>query len=297
LKSNPSKFFALFIALLLPFIILMGGVRTLISFNSPGFQYRMIGFPEDSLGYTRQERTRLAEATMTFLNSNQGVESLMQLNDSKGQTVYTPSEIAHLQDVKNVIQIASMVWFVICGLSIAFLIWMLVNKSWAQIRHSFFWGAVLTILLMIAVVVFMILSFNTLFEKFHAIFFPQGNWTFSATSSLIRLFPLTLWVNVFILMTAYALLVSILLLVIFWPRRRVSNVSERVVPTAIPSSKPTTNIPSMATPVNPFLTEEKKEVDVMTPKAETEVLDPTIGLYPPEGGTGLPGSTDQSSKP
>jgi integral membrane protein (TIGR01906 family) len=297
LKSNPSKFFAIFIALLLPFIILMGGVRTLISFNSPGFQYGLIGFPEDSLGYTRQERTRLAEATMTFLNSNQGIESLMQLNDSKGQTVYTPSEIAHLQDVKNVIQLASMAWFVVCGFSIAFLIWMLVTKSWTQIRHSFFWGAVLNILLMIAVVAFMILSFNTLFEKFHAIFFPQGNWTFSATSGLIRLFPLPLWVNAFIFMVVYALLVSILLLVIFWPRRRVSNVSERLVPTAIPSSKPTTNIPSMATPVNPFLTEEKKEVDFIAPKVETEIPDPIIGLYPPEGGTGLPGSTDQNPKP
>ena len=296
MKANPSKIFAVFIALLLPFIILMGGVRTLLSFNYPGFQYGLIGFPEDTLGYTRAERTRLAEATLRYLTTNQGINSLMQLNDSDGRTVYTPSEVAHLQDVKMVIQVASIVWYIICGLSIAFLIWMLVTKSWSQIRHSLFWGAVLTILLMIALVVLMILSFNTVFEKFHAIFFPKGNWTFSASSGLIRLFPLPLWVMAFAMVAVFALLISILLVVIFWPRKRVLKASERVVPMAIPSTKPSTNIPSMARPVNPFLTEEKPQAEVSVPKAAIEVPDPSMNLYPPEGGTGLPGNTNDSSK-
>src|SRR5450830_460880 len=274
----------------------MGGVRTLLSFDYPGFQYGLIGFPEDTLGYTRAERTRLAEATLRYLTTNQGINSLMQLNDSDGRTVYTPSEVAHLQDVKMVIQVASIVWYIICGLSIAFLFWMLVTKSWPQIRHSLFWGAVLTILLMIALVVLMILSFNTVFEKFHAIFFPKGNWTFTASSGLIRLFPLPLWVNAFAMMAAFALLISILLVLIFWPRKRLLKPSERVVPMAIPSTKPSTIIPSMARPVNPFLTEEKPQSEVSVPKAAIEVPDPTMNLYPPEGGTGLPGNTNDSSK-
>ncbi len=296
MKPNPSKIFAIFIALLLPFIILMGGVRTLLSFNYPGFQYGLIGFPEDTLGYSREERTRLAEVTVGYLNSKQDINSLTQLTDDEGKTVYTPSEVSHLQDVKKVIDIASMVWYVICGLSIAFIIWMLVTKSWAQIRHSFFWGAVLTIVLMIILVIFMVLSFNTLFEGFHAIFFPQGNWTFSATSGLIRLFPLPLWVNAFILISVYALLVSILLVIIFWPRKRTPKVSERVIPMAIPSSRAETKIPSMATPVNPFPTVEKKEPESTTSQEETEIPDPSMGLYPPEGGTGLP-STSENPKP
>ena len=296
MKSNPSKIFAIFIALLLPFIILMGGVRTMLSFNYPGFQYGLIGFPEDTLGYTRVERTRLAEATIGYLNSNNGISSLTNLTDSEGKTVYTTSEVSHLQDVKRVIEVASIVWYVICGLSIAFLIWMLVTKSWAQIRHSFFWGAVFTIILMIVVVMLMILSFDSLFEKFHAVFFPQGNWTFSATSGLIRLFPLPLWVNAFILISVYAILASVLLLVAFWPRRRTPKVYEHVIPTAIPSSKTETKIPSMATPVNPFLTEGRIEPEITAPKVETEIPDPTVNLYPPEGGTGLPENITEDPK-
>ncbi|HSN95038.1 MAG TPA: DUF1461 domain-containing protein [Anaerolineaceae bacterium] len=295
MKANPSKIFAVFIALLLPFIILMGGVRTLLSFNYPGFQYGLIGFPEDTFGYSRPERTRLADATLRYLTTNQGINSLTQLKDSTGGTVYTPSEVAHLQDVKMVIQVASMAWYIICGLSIAFLIWMLVTKSWAQFRHSFFWGALLTILLMIALVVLMVLSFNSLFEKFHTIFFPKGNWTFTASSGLIRLFPLPLWVNAFAMVAGFALLVSILLMAIFWPRKHVIKASERVVPMAIPSTKQTTNIPNMATPVNPFLVEDKTAPAISVPK--TEMPDPAAGLYPPEGGTGLPGSSNDSTKP
>ena len=297
MKTNPSKIFAIFIAVLLPFIILMGGVRTLISFNYPGLQYGLIGFPEDTLGYTRAERTQLAEATMQYLNTEQKISVLAGLKDSTGQTVYTPSEISHLQDVNKVIEVASIVWYVVCGLSIAFLIWMMVTKSWAQIRHGFFWGAILTIVLMITVVVLMVLSFNTLFEKFHTIFFPQGNWTFSATSGLIRLFPLPLWVNAFILISVYALLVSILLVIIFWPRKHTAKISERVIPMAIPSTKAETHIPSMATPVNPFLTDEKIEPKFTAPRMETEIPDPNMTLYPPEGGTGLPGSNTEDPRP
>ena len=297
MKANPSKIFAVFIALLLPFIILMGGVRSLLSFNYPGFQYGLIGFPEDTLGYTRQERTRLAEITMEYLNSRLDVSGLTQLTDSDGKAVYTPDEISHLEDVKKVIEVASIVWYVICGLSFAFLIWMLVTKSWAQIRHGFFWGAIFTIVLMVTVVILMIQSFNSLFEKFHAIFFPQGNWTFLPTSGLIRLFPLPLWVNAFILISVYALLTSILLVILFWPRRRASKVNERVIPMAIPSSKVETHIPNMATPVNPFLTEEINEPKISAPKAEVELPDPSMNLYPPEGGAGLSGNHDEKSEP
>lgn len=306
LKSNPSRYFAIFIALLLPFILLMGGVKILLSFNYPGFQYGLIGFPEDSLGYSRTERTQLAAATLKYLNSERTISDLTDLKDSQEKIVYTREEVSHLQDVKHVIDITSIIWYVICGLSLAFLFWILVTKSWAQFRHAFFWGAVLTILLMIAIVVLMILNFDALFEKFHAIFFPQGNWTFSASSGLIRLFPLPLWVNAFILEAVFCLLISFLLILIFWPRKRVAKPVERIVPMAIPSSKTTVNIPSMAKPVNPFLSEEDQPQMPETPVAETETVAdlPSVSeqnaseqsdiLYPPEGGTGLEaGSADE----
>ncbi len=293
MKTNPSKYFAIFIAIFLPFIIIMGGVRILLSFNYPGFQYGLIGFPEDTLGYSREERTKLAEATMHYLTSNEKITSLIEIEDSLGKKVYTPDELSHLQDVKQVVELASLVWYIVCGLSIAFLIWMLVTKSWSQLRYSLFWGAILTLVLMIAVVSFTILSFNSLFEKFHTIFFPQGNWTFSATSGLIRLFPLPLWLNAFILISVYALIISLLLVLIFWPRKKTPKVYERVVPVAIPSSKQTTNIPSMATPINPFITEEKPQEIVNSPESTAEIPNPTSELYPPEGGTGLPDSISE----
>ncbi|MEA4812738.1 MAG: DUF1461 domain-containing protein [Anaerolineaceae bacterium] len=264
MKSNPSKFFAVFIAVLIPFMLMMGAVKILLSFNYPGLQYGLIGFPEDSFGYNRQERTHLAAETIDYLTEDQSIAAIMQLKDSKGQLVYTPDEVAHLQDVKFVINLSSIIWYVVLGLSFAFIIWMLFTKSFAQIRHAFFWGALLTIFLMAAMVVLMVLNFNALFEKFHALFFPKGNWTFTANSGLIRLFPLPLWVNAFILTSVFALLISVLLLIIFWPRKHAPRTTERVVPTAIPSTKPASSIPSMATPLN----KPEPYVDLGTPSAE-----------------------------
>ena len=260
---------------MIPFMILMGGVKILLSFNYPAWQYTLIGFPEDPYGYNREERSRLAGGTIKYLTSDQNIATLMELKDYEGLTVYTPNEVSHLQDVKNVINWASLGWYVVLGLSFAFLIWMLVTKSFQLIRRAFFWGAVLTLLLMLSVVVLMSLNFNSLFEKFHAIFFPQGNWTFTAESGLIRLFPLPLWVNAFILVSVFSLLVSILLLVLFWPRKRKLKEEERVIPTAIPSSRQELNIPSMASPVNPVERPETSDpIPASVPLVKDAVKEP-----------------------
>lgn len=39
------------------------------------------------------------------------------------------------------------------------------------------------------------LDFNGLFGAFHAVLFPQGNWTFSWDSLLISMYPLTFWMG------------------------------------------------------------------------------------------------------
>ncbi|MCI2242066.1 DUF1461 domain-containing protein [Adlercreutzia sp. JBNU-10] len=39
------------------------------------------------------------------------------------------------------------------------------------------------------------LDFNGLFGAFHAVLFPQGNWTFSWDSLLISMYPLAFWMG------------------------------------------------------------------------------------------------------
>ena len=37
------------------------------------------------------------------------------------------------------------------------------------------------------------LAFEPLFELFHRVFFPGGNWEFPADSNMIRLYPYAFW--------------------------------------------------------------------------------------------------------
>lgn len=43
--------------------------------------------------------------------------------------------------------------------------------------------------------VWALVDFNGFFAAFHGALFPQGNWTFSATSLLIRMYPLGFWMG------------------------------------------------------------------------------------------------------
>jgi len=54
-------------------------------------------------------------------------------------------------------------------------------------------GAALIGVAAAALGLFFALAFDTAFTAFHLVFFPQGNWQFSADSNLIRLFPQARW--------------------------------------------------------------------------------------------------------
>lgn len=61
--------------------------------------------------------------------------------------------------------------------------------NWLALARGGLWLA----LVLIALGIFASFAFDTAFELFHRIFFPEGNWAFPATSTLIRLYPTSFW--------------------------------------------------------------------------------------------------------
>ncbi len=59
-------------------------------------------------------------------------------------------------------------------------------------------------------------DFDGLFGIFHAILFPQGNWTFSADSLLICMYPLDFWVSMGAIWLACTLIACIIAFAIGW---------------------------------------------------------------------------------
>jgi integral membrane protein (TIGR01906 family) len=123
-----------------------------------------------------------------------------------------------MQDVKDVVR---LVVFIGYGLLAFLLLLALVAhfRGWGRffldgIRR----GAWLTIALVLIIAAFAVLSFWQFFSLFHALFFAEGSWLFLYSDTLIRLFPLRYWQDIFITAGVLLLLESLLLVIVLHPK-------------------------------------------------------------------------------
>jgi integral membrane protein (TIGR01906 family) len=114
-----------------------------------------------------------------------------QLAAADGSTVYDASEIAHLRDVRQLLWLA----FLIAALALVTLLVVLQRSSDTEevIAAIGLGGAVAAVGVVVLGVVGA-LAFDPLFELFHEVFFPQGDWAFDpGTQRLVQLYPLVFW--------------------------------------------------------------------------------------------------------
>lgn len=119
---------------------------------------------------------------------------------------YTNAETSHLQDVKGVIT-GERFLFIGSYLAVILLFALsMKDRSFAQklLRK----GGITTLIIMGAILLFLILGFNTLFTLFHQIFFPQGNWLFSPNSLLIQTFPIDFFINISLIVFIQTLILA-----------------------------------------------------------------------------------------
>ena len=219
-----NKILVVILAIFIPFIILMGGVRLIMSPAFAELEYDRSGFPLDPYGMETQERKQWAGYSIRYLTNNEPIDYLGNLQTFQGQKIFTESELSHMLDVKEVVQGALLAWYVIIGLSVAILGWFLIMGQWSSMRQAFQAGGWVTLSLIGALLVFLVISFDTLFTRFHQLFFAEGTWLFDESSTLIRLFPFVFWRDAFALVLIFTLLVGILLVVVTRKRKAKSVV-------------------------------------------------------------------------
>ena len=224
-----NKILAVLLALFLPYIILMAGVRLIMTPAFPAFEYNRANFPLDPYGFSLQERTKWSEYAVSYLTNDKEIDYLGNLQNAAGQKMFNPDELSHMEDVKQVVMSTSIAWYIVGGISIAILLWFLVMKQWSSIRKAVNAGGWITIGLISALLIFLIVSFDTLFDRFHRIFFADGTWTFDQSTTLIRLFPFEFWRDAFIFVIAFSLIVGILLVLVTRKRKlKIETQSESV---------------------------------------------------------------------
>jgi integral membrane protein (TIGR01906 family) len=198
--------------LLTPLLIITSGMRVALSPVFYTIEYRLPNFPPDSYGFTQADRLRWAEFSIDFISGKIDTATFAGAQLPDGSPLFNEREIAHMVDVR--ILTIAMLW-VWRFLVITFLLAFVFTKSKNAEGHflqMLAQGAKVTLFLIAAILIFLAINFNQLFTAFHRIFFEGDSWLFYLNDSLIRLFPLKFWQDLFIFIGALSILLSLALI-------------------------------------------------------------------------------------
>ena len=111
-------------------------------------------------------------------------------------------------DVKVLLQKMLNIFYVILGIYILIFIASIKNKNYQYFYKGLSRGGWVTIGLLTVIIAGIVISFDQLFTLFHKLFFTGDTWLFNYSDTLIRLFPMRLWQDAFIMMGVISLIIS-----------------------------------------------------------------------------------------
>lgn len=214
------------VVIAIPLLLTVGTVRVLISWESPSYPEWEYGrVAPDQFGFTAAERLQYAEATLDYLRrpepSSETIYLLEELTLPKGGALYNAREIGHMIDVKDVADSFITVFWVLLSVVVGGLIVLFARP---QTRHqgalALWHGGLLTVIVVIAIMVFIGVAWGVAFTLFHNLFFNSGTWTFNYSDSLIRLFPEQFWFDFGLLWTGTILVSGLVLAIIGYLLKR-----------------------------------------------------------------------------
>jgi integral membrane protein (TIGR01906 family) len=212
--------FSWLVTLLTPFAVIMLVVRLLLTPLFLQVEYRLPGFPADDYGFTQADRLRWASPSLVYLVNNAGIDYLGALKFEDGAPIYNERELAHMLDVKKVVQKLLNTWLVALGVLAALGIWARRAHWLAEYRLGWQRGGFLTVGLLVTISLFAVVSFWQFFSAFHALFFSGDSWLFSYSDTLIRLFPLRFWQDCVIFIGGSSILIGLALAFGLKPARK-----------------------------------------------------------------------------
>ena len=146
-----------------------------------------------------------------------------------GKPLFNQRELDHMLDVQVLTQQALKLWhLLILFLLVVLLIFYLTGLK-REFLASLKSGAIATILIIIAIFIYVALNFNQLFTQFHQIFFEGDSWLFLFSDTLIRLFPLRFWRDLFIFIGILSLLFSLIIISISNGKKSAKQNNPKIV--------------------------------------------------------------------
>lgn len=167
--------------------------------SSFGFQklHSFTPIPPDNFGWSELERTQYVSdsvAVFSVFESKAGVQNkLTNLRQESGAILYTGDEVSHLVDVKVRLDLVWLVGSAAAGAVLMYVLLLWRTQQHEELHSFLQLSAVFTVSLFILFTVAVLATWSRVFTVFHELIFPQGNWSFIAERSLIRLFPEQFW--------------------------------------------------------------------------------------------------------
>lgn len=186
------------VALLTPALLMLTALRLLLTPVFVQAEYRMPYFPEDTYGFSQADRLELAPLALDYLLNDEGIDFLGELTFEDGTPLYNERELVHMVDVKDLVQVMLKVWWGLLAVFVGLGVWARRAGWWDSFRLMLSGGGKLTMVLIVAMVIYLAINFYQLFTYFHKIFFQGDSWLFKFSDTLIRLFPLQFWQDAFI---------------------------------------------------------------------------------------------------
>lgn len=209
------------LVLLLPFLLVVANLRIANGHWFVRWEYNKAGFPPDDYGLTMEERTRLAEVCVDYLAPGAPISLLADLRLPNGDPAFNERELGHMEDVQLAFTQVTV------AAAVGALIWIAGFAALAvpcQRRRvaaaTLLTGGLFTLGLLAVIGVVMAVSWWEFFTAFHRIFFSEGTWVFEYTDTLIRLFPMQLWIDVAVVAVVLLVIEAILIGVAGWLWRR-----------------------------------------------------------------------------
>lgn len=224
----------------LPMIFILGTIRAVLATDAfLRFEYYRPGFSPDGLNFVPQEplwgpdeRMRLGGATLVWLRDGRPLAELAALRKPDNVTpLYTQNELGHMDDVQRLTNLISRALLVLGPLVLLLALALGSRRAARPALASALLGAGVLTWVTAGLLAALLLGgvgsggWDTLFVGFHQAFFPQGNWQFLYSDSLIRLFPEQLWYDcAVILLGAPLLLAAVCAVAGFAWRRSVARL-------------------------------------------------------------------------
>ena len=197
--DNFKKILNILVSGSVPMIISVLSILILLSSLFMNLEYNRPNFPEDSYGFSTDERLIFGNQTRRYLITNMNLDDLRELKFTDGDQIYTERELTHLKDVKIVLQGVLRV-FAGAAAVLALGGVMAYAQNWKDdFLNAIFRGGKITTGLLLIILLLTLVSFQSLFTNFHLIFFEGDSWLFYYSDTLIRLFPIRFWQDIFLL--------------------------------------------------------------------------------------------------